>query len=97
MIPYKLDNTIEKILENRAVPEQKLLKQFTGKSFAKTEAKIILKKVEDHKWYLSERLGRDVGMRVAAIDYLENIDQLPSRRPPRQLMTYSSLKPISLA
>ncbi|MBV8828971.1 MAG: DUF4032 domain-containing protein [Acidobacteriaceae bacterium] len=29
--------------------------------------------IDDHKWYLSEALGRDVGIRVAALDYFENV------------------------
>ena len=29
--------------------------------------------IQEHKWFLSERLGRDVGARVAAVDYLENV------------------------
>ncbi|MHB8110963.1 MAG: ATP-binding protein [Syntrophorhabdaceae bacterium] len=28
-----------------------------------------------HKWLMSEKLGRDVGLRIACIDFLENIDQ----------------------
>jgi SpoVK/Ycf46/Vps4 family AAA+-type ATPase len=28
-----------------------------------------------HKWLLSEKLGRDVGLRVACIDFLENMEQ----------------------
>ncbi|MFZ5450541.1 MAG: ATP-binding protein [Thermodesulfobacteriota bacterium] len=28
-----------------------------------------------HKWLMSEKLGRDVGMRVACIDFLENMEQ----------------------
>ncbi len=31
------------------------------------------REIEEHKWFLSERLGRDAGMRVAAVDYLRNI------------------------
>jgi hypothetical protein len=34
----------------------------------------------DHKWYLSERLGRDVGLRVALVDYFENIRPSPVPR-----------------
>ncbi len=30
-----------------------------------------------HKWLLSEKLGRDVGLRTACIDFLENMDQAP--------------------
>lgn len=28
--------------------------------------------VQRHKWFLSERLGRDVGLRVACVDFMEN-------------------------
>jgi len=30
-----------------------------------------------HKWLLSEKLGRDVGLRTACIDFLENMGQAP--------------------
>jgi hypothetical protein len=30
-------------------------------------------KILDHKWYLSERVGRDVGLRTALVDYFENV------------------------
>lgn len=30
-------------------------------------------KIQHHKWVLSERIGRDVGMKVASIDFIENI------------------------
>jgi hypothetical protein len=64
---YKLDYTIEKILENTT--SQRII----ADPFAKT--------IKDHKWYLSERLGRDVGTIVAAIDYFLNIQKLPT--PPK--------------
>ncbi len=73
MIPYILDYTIEKVLENKEANEQKLLKKLTGKKFAESEAKTVWTKIQNHKWLLSEKLGRDIGLRVAAIDYIENI------------------------
>jgi hypothetical protein len=39
------------------------------------EARALWPRILEHKWFLSERLGRDVGLRVAAIDYLENIER----------------------
>lgn len=36
------------------------------------------KQIKDHKWYLGERLGRDVGLMVAALDYFVNFQQLPT-------------------
>jgi hypothetical protein len=62
MIPYKLDYTIEKALQNGANAQEKT----------------ILARVQDHKWFVSERLGRDVGMLVATLDYFRNIRNLPS-------------------
>jgi transitional endoplasmic reticulum ATPase len=32
-------------------------------------------KILQHKWLMSEKLGRDVGLRVACIDFLENMEQ----------------------
>ncbi|HVO67339.1 MAG TPA: DUF4032 domain-containing protein, partial [Syntrophales bacterium] len=32
-------------------------------------------RILQHKWLMSEKLGRDVGLRVACIDFLENIEQ----------------------
>lgn len=61
MIPYKLEYTVHKTLENRAIAQETT----------------IFTKISDHKWYVSERLGRDVGMLVATLDYFTNIHSLP--------------------
>lgn len=39
------------------------------------------KRVNDHKWLLSERLGRDVGFVVAAVDYFLNFQRFSHPRP----------------
>jgi hypothetical protein len=49
---------------------EKVTKTNSEQSFTKT--------IKDHKWLLSERLGRDVGLFVAALDYFLNIQQLPT-------------------
>jgi hypothetical protein len=69
---YRNDLLIDKILESMLTKEQHFLAEFTGRKFSKTEAKIVWKKVVDHKWYVSERLQRDIGLRVAAVDFIEN-------------------------
>ena len=76
MIPYKLDFTIEKVLENKSY------RDFNVDFYTKS----AWKKIQDHKWYLSERLGRDVGFFVAASDYFLNFYKLPFT-PNRKLMT----------
>jgi SpoVK/Ycf46/Vps4 family AAA+-type ATPase len=35
----------------------------------------LWEKILQHKWLLSEKLGRDVGFRTACIDFLENMEQ----------------------
>jgi len=86
---YPLDYVIEKIIENQLSKEQFLLKQFSGKRFGKREAAVIWDRVIDHKWHVSERLGRDVGTRVAVIDFIENIYEPP--KPKRASRTFSRI------
>jgi len=73
MIFYTLDYVIEKTLKQNLTAEQMFLKKFTDGKLSGEEARRLFEKIKDHKWYVSERLGRDVGLKVAAIDYLENI------------------------
>ena len=72
MIPYRLDYTIEKILKTQNFNAQKTLKTLTGKTIARKEAQNVWNEVQNHKWLVSRHLGRDIGLRVAAVDYLEN-------------------------
>ena len=53
------------------------LRKLSGVKLSAAEASAVWPRVLEHKWYLGERLGRDVGLRVAAADYFENI------HPPR--------------
>lgn len=39
------------------------------------------KRIQEHKWYLSEKLGRDVGCKVAALDLVENGDPMEIEMP----------------
>lgn len=73
MIPFRLDYVIEQTLRGGASEEQQLLRELTGLRLAPAEAASEWPRVLEHKWFVSERLGRDVGLRVAAIDYFENV------------------------
>ncbi len=75
-IPFKLDYVIEKLAEPGA-SERQAIKAFAGISLPAGEALEIWPRILDHKWYISVRLGRDTGLRVAAIDYFENIYEMP--------------------
>lgn len=72
MIQYRLDYVIHEIQKNAPGIEQINLKKYADADFTKEEAAFIWERVIDHKWFIGERLKRDVGLRVAAIDYLEN-------------------------
>ena len=73
MIPFRLDYVIEQAHKEGASEEQKVLKELAGVKLGPAEARAEWPRVLEHKWFVSERLGRDVGLRVAALDYFENV------------------------
>lgn len=89
-IPFKSDYVIERVLADAESEKQKL-KRVAGVRLSPLEAQEVWPQVLEHKWYMSERLGRDVGLRAAAADYFENVrgvtkrdemrDQLPPTLP----------------
>ena len=72
MIFYQLDYVVDEVLKNLPIREQVFLKEYLNKDFPRGEAKYLWERIVDHKWLISERLKRDVGFRVAAVDYIEN-------------------------
>ena len=73
MIPFRLDYVIEESIGEGACEEQEVLKELAGVRIPPAEARAEWPRVLEHKWLMSERLGRDVGLRVAALDYFENV------------------------
>ena len=51
--------------------------ELSGVKFEPDVAADLWFKILKHKWLLSEKLGRDVGLRTACIDFLENMEQAP--------------------
>ncbi|MGO9571668.1 MAG: DUF4032 domain-containing protein, partial [Desulfomonilaceae bacterium] len=49
---------------------------YSGCEFESELAAELWMHILQHKWFLSERLGRDVGIKVACLDYIENIDSI---------------------
>lgn len=80
------------VLRENLSAEQSLLKKLTGEDFSKGEAEYLWTRISDHKWYISERLGRDVGLTVAAIDYLENIYESGKGLPKLKRFNKSNLQ-----
>jgi hypothetical protein len=87
MIPFKLDYVIDRTLSEGACEEQKAIRELAGVRLGAADARREWPRVLEHKWFVSERLGRDVGLRVAALDYFENV------RLPRH--TRTSHKPVT--
>ncbi|HKG12134.1 MAG TPA: DUF4032 domain-containing protein [Pyrinomonadaceae bacterium] len=76
---FLLKLLFEKVTQPQLTDAQRTLNALAGVNLSPVEARETLPRVRDHKWYLSEYLGRDVGWHVAAVDYFENI---AARRPP---------------
>lgn len=49
--------------------------ELSGAKFEPDVAADLWPKIMKHKWLLSEKVGRDVGLRIACIDFLENMDK----------------------
>lgn len=72
-IPLTLDHVIERLAAEWPGSDVARLGRLAGVPLSSREARRAWPRVLEHKWLLSERLGRDVGLRVAAVDYFENI------------------------
>src|SRR5271157_5809040 len=64
-------------LTNLLAPEVTAAKIFEccGARLEPEAAAELWPRILQHKWLMSEKLGRDVGLRVACIDFLENMEQ----------------------
>jgi transitional endoplasmic reticulum ATPase len=49
---------------------------YSGRKFGSELAAELWMSILQHKWFLSEQLGRDVGIKVACLDYIENMDSI---------------------
>ena len=74
--------------------EQVILQEFTGKHFSRDEAQRLLGKILNHKWNMSETLNRDVGLKVAAIDFMENFYQPNEISKEISLLKINSIKEL---
>lgn len=72
-ITFKLDYLIEKAIQRKEMDARRILQELAGVKLSAREAREAMPSIQNHKWYISERMGRDVGLKVAAIDYFDNI------------------------
>jgi len=50
--------------------------EYSGHKVDPDTASELWEKILQHKWFLSERLGRDVGFKVACVDFIENTEAI---------------------
>jgi hypothetical protein len=63
----------ERASERKLVEVEDLFQALAGTGLSHKQLNKVLPYIQNHKWYVSERLGRDVGLRVTAIDFIENV------------------------
>jgi transitional endoplasmic reticulum ATPase len=51
-----------------------LIFEYSGHKVEPEIGRELWKKILQHKWVLSEKLGRDVGTKVACVDFVENVE-----------------------
>ncbi|MDY6950099.1 MAG: AAA family ATPase [Thermodesulfobacteriota bacterium] len=64
-------------MESNAViseDQHALIFEYSGHKVEPESAEDMWSKILEHKWALSEKLGRDVGIKTACVDFVENIE-----------------------
>ena len=94
-VPFKSDQVNERVHANDGSEKQKL-RQVNGVRYSSSEAREVWPQVLEHKWYMSERLGRDVGLKAAAVDYFENVRRVRKREQMRDALpsTLPFMRPL---
>lgn len=88
-LSFEPGNAVERAFNDDESEKQKIA-YGGGAGHSSSEAEAMWPQVLEHKWYLSERAGRDVGLKAAALDYFKNVrgvrkqDELRGMQPPSQ-------------
>jgi diguanylate cyclase (GGDEF)-like protein len=73
----KTRKLLEKLREEKKdVFFSEVLFYLTSEKYPEAQAKILWDEILEHKYMMSERLGRNVGIRVGSLDYLLNVRKL---------------------
>lgn len=72
-IPRDLWEPMERLRENKGQElYMDLLQALTRQRFSAEEAKKLWDEIIVHKYYMSEKMGRNVGIKIAVLDYMDN-------------------------
>lgn len=72
-IQYLVDKVVKKKGDNFY---SDLLYNLTLERFPEEKAKTLWQEILHHKYMVSERMGRNIGIRVATLDYFENVKKI---------------------
>ena len=79
---------VKEVVSGYLNSRRRAVRRLAGVRLPEPAARAAWARILEHKWYLGERLGRDVGLRVAAVDYFENVE------PPRPRATYRANRDV---
>jgi hypothetical protein len=72
-IPFPLEWVIDRVRTDPAPRRPDVEPVLAALDVSDADAERVWPEILDHKWYLSERIGRDVGLLVALVDYFDNV------------------------
>ena len=95
VVPDEIKKKVDTLLSLDKSFYSNLLYRLVSEEFEEEEAKKLWFEIIDHKWKISQQLGRNVGIRVATLDYLENIKKLI--KTPKIVEENDFIKTVKLA
>ncbi len=96
ILPDKdIKDKVEKLISLDNNFYSNLLYRLVSEEFDENTAKNLWFEILEHKYKISERLGRNIGIRVATLDYLENIKKIITK--PKIIEEKDFLKTLRLA
>jgi hypothetical protein len=84
-VPFKSDYVAGRARADDERERRKHESASAAQRLIPAEAREVWPQVLEHKWYLSELHGRDVGLRVAALDYFKNVRRIAKRDELREM------------
>ncbi|MCS7228214.1 MAG: diguanylate cyclase [Endomicrobia bacterium] len=93
--PKEVKDKVEQLISAEKNFYSNLLYGLVSEEFEEETAKQLWFEILKHKWEISQKLGRNVGIRVATLDYLENIKKLI--KTPKIIEEEEFIKTVKLA
>jgi len=93
--PKEIREKVEKLISLDNNFYSNLLYKLVSEEFSEETAKNLWFEILEHKYRVSEKLGRNIGIRVATLDYLENIKKII--KSPKIIEEEDFIKTLTLA